>query len=69
MRNAAGVDELNDELNKDVPFEQRGIMQTMVHRVHRPFTMPGRPVRVDGRPTRVTPSPRPGEHTEQVLSD
>src|SRR5438552_3978830 len=58
-----------DELNKDVTFEQRGIMQTMVHPVHRPFKMPGWPVRVDGQPTRVTSSPMLGEHTEQVLSD
>jgi len=58
-----------DELNKDVTFEQRGIMQTMVHPVHRPFKMPGWPVRVDGRPTRVTSSPMLGEHTEQVLSE
>src|SRR5262249_39543935 len=58
-----------DELDKDVTFEQRGIMQTMVHPVHRPFKMPGWPVRVDGRPTRVTPSPMLGEHTEHVLSD
>jgi len=58
-----------DELNKDVTFEQRGIMQTMVHPVHRPFKMPGWPVRVDGRPTRVTSSPVLGEHTAQVLSD
>jgi formyl-CoA transferase len=58
-----------DELNKDVTFEQRGIMQTMVHPVHRPFKMPGWPVRVDGKPTRVTASPVLGEHTDQVLSD
>jgi formyl-CoA transferase len=58
-----------DELNKDVTFEQRGIMQTMVHPVHRPFKMPGWPVRVDGRPTRVTSSPMLGEHTEHVLSE
>ena len=58
-----------DELNKDVTFEQRGIMQTMVHPVHRPFKMPGWPVRVDGRPTRVTSSPMLGEHTEQVLGE
>ena len=32
-----------DELNKDVPFEQRGIMQTRVHPVHRPFKMPAGP--------------------------
>jgi formyl-CoA transferase len=58
-----------DELNKDVTFEQRGIMQTMLHPVHRPFKMPGWPVRVDGRPTRVTASPMLGEDTEQVLND
>jgi formyl-CoA transferase len=58
-----------DELNKDITFEQRGIMQTMVHPVHRPFKMPGWPVRVDGKPTRVTPSPTLGEHTESVLSE
>jgi formyl-CoA transferase len=58
-----------DELNKDVTFEQRGIMQTMVHPVHRPFKMPGWPVRVDGKPTRVTASPMLGEHTDRVLSE
>ena len=58
-----------DELNKDITFEQRGIMQTMVHPVHRPFKMPGWPVRVDGKPTRVTASPVLGEHTERVLSE
>jgi crotonobetainyl-CoA:carnitine CoA-transferase CaiB-like acyl-CoA transferase len=46
-----------DELNKDVTFERRGIMQTMVHPVHRPFKMPGWPVRVDGKATRITSSP------------
>jgi formyl-CoA transferase len=58
-----------DELNKDVTFEQRGIMQTMIHPVHRPFKMPAWPVRVDGKATRVKPSPMLGEHTDQVLSD
>jgi len=29
-----------DELNKDVTFEERAIMQTMVRPVHRPFKMP-----------------------------
>src|SRR5206468_2050816 len=58
-----------DELNKDVTFEQRGIMQTMIHPVHRPFKMPGWPVRVDGKATRITSSPMLGEHTDQVLSD
>jgi len=58
-----------DELNNDASFETRGIMQTMVHPVHRPFKMPAWPVRVDGKPTRVKASPMLGEHTSQVLSD
>src|SRR5437867_313494 len=58
-----------DELNKDVTFEQRGIMQTMIHPVHRPFKMPSWPVRVDGKATRITSSPMLGEHTDQVLSE
>jgi len=58
-----------DELNKDVTFEQRGVMQTMVHPVHRPFKMPGWPVRVDGKATRITSSPMLGEHTREVLSE
>ena len=58
-----------DELNKDITFEQRGVMQTMIHPVHRPFKMPGWPVRVDGKATRITSSPMLGEHTDQVLSD
>jgi formyl-CoA transferase len=57
------------ELNADESFEKRGIMQTMVHPVHRPFKMPTWPVRVDGKPTRLKPSPVLGEHTDQVLSD
>ena len=58
-----------DELNKDVTFGQRGIMQTMIHPVHRPFKMPAWPVRVDGKATRIKSSPMLGEHTDQVLSD
>ncbi|PWU25010.1 MAG: CoA transferase, partial [Candidatus Rokuibacteriota bacterium] len=54
---------------KDVTFEQRGIMQTMVHPVHRPFKMPAWPVRVDGKASRVTSSPVLGEHTEHVLGE
>ncbi|MGE0418138.1 MAG: CaiB/BaiF CoA transferase family protein [Acetobacteraceae bacterium] len=57
------------ELNADKTFEERGIMQTMVHPVHRPFKMPAWPVRVDGKPTRVKSSPVLGEHTDQVLSE
>ncbi|MDA1100459.1 MAG: CoA transferase [Proteobacteria bacterium] len=58
-----------DELNSDITFEQRGVMQTMVHPVHRPFKMPGWPVRVDGKATRIKASPMLGEHTDQVISD
>ena len=57
------------ELQNDVTFEQRGIMQTMVHPVHRPFKMPGWPVRVDGKPPTVKASPILGEHTTDVLSE
>jgi formyl-CoA transferase len=58
-----------DELNNDVTFEERGVMQTMVHPVHRPFKMPGWPVRVDGKATRLKSSPMLGEHTDEVISD
>jgi formyl-CoA transferase len=57
------------ELQADPTFEQRGIMQTMVHPLHRPFKMPGWPVRVDGKPSRIRSSPVLGEHTDSVLSD
>ena len=57
------------ELNNDVTFEQRGIMQTMIHPKHEPFKMPTWPVRVDGLPTRVEASPMLGQHTEEVLQD
>jgi len=58
-----------DELNADITFEQRGVMQTMVHPVHRPFKMPAWPVRVDGKAARLKTSPMLGEHTDQVISD
>jgi formyl-CoA transferase len=58
-----------DELNNDISFEQRGVMQTMIHPVHRPFKMPAWPVRVDGKATRVKASPMLGEHTDQVIGD
>lgn len=57
------------ELQNDVTFEQRGIMQTMVHPVHRAFKMPGWPVRVDGKPSRIKSSPVLGGNTEEVLSE
>jgi crotonobetainyl-CoA:carnitine CoA-transferase CaiB-like acyl-CoA transferase len=58
-----------DELNNDLSFEERGVMQTMVHPVHRPFKVPGWPVRVDGAAARIKPSPMLGEHTDNVISD
>ena len=57
------------ELQNDVTFEQRGIMQTMTHPLHRPFKMPGWPVRVDGKPSTLKPSPVLGQHTDAVLSE
>ena len=58
-----------DELNHEATFEERGVMQTMVHPVHEPFKMPGWPVRVDGRASRLKASPVLGEHTEEVVSE
>lgn len=58
-----------DELNKDVTFENRGVMQTMIHPKHDPFKMPAWPVRVDGKASRVVSSPMLGEHNEQVASE
>jgi crotonobetainyl-CoA:carnitine CoA-transferase CaiB-like acyl-CoA transferase len=58
-----------EELNSDTTFEDRGVMQTMVHPVHRPFKMPAWPVRVDGKAARLKASPVLGEHTEAVISD
>lgn len=57
------------ELNNDETFERRGVMQTMIHPVHRPFKMPVWPVRVDGKATRVRPSPMLGEHTDEVVGN
>jgi len=57
------------ELQNDVTFEQRGIMQTMVHPVHKPFKMPAWPVRVDGKPARIKHSPVLGANTAEVLGE
>ncbi|MEL0110190.1 MAG: CoA transferase [Rickettsiales bacterium] len=58
-----------EELYRDETFEQRGVMQTMVHPVHAPFKMPAWPVRVDGKATRLKASPMLGEHTEQIVDE
>ena len=57
------------ELNADTTFETRGIMQTMVHPVHRPFKMPTWPVRFDGAPPPIKPAPLLGEHTAEVFEE
>ena len=57
------------ELQHDATFETRGIMQTMVHPVHKPFKMPAWPVRVDGKPSRIKASPVLGANTAEVLGE
>src|SRR5262249_43243996 len=54
------------ELQSDLSFEKRGIMQVMEHPAG-PFKMPAWPVRVDGKPPRLAPSPLLGAHTGEVL--
>ncbi|MBL6598888.1 MAG: CoA transferase [Alphaproteobacteria bacterium] len=58
-----------DELNNDATFEERGVMQTMHHPIHKPFKMPAWPVRVDGAAVRLKASPVLGEHTDEVMDD
>lgn len=57
------------ELNADATLEERGVMQTMVHPVHRPFKMPAWPVRVDGKASRLKASPVLGEHVDEVMNN
>ena len=66
---AGAVLDTNELNNNDPSFEKRGVMQTMVHPVHRPFKMPAWPVRVDGKASRLSPSPVLGEHINEVMSD
>ncbi len=58
--------ELNDS---DPSFEERGVMQTMSHPIHRPFKMPAWPVRVDGKASRLKSSPVLGEHVDEIMSE
>ncbi len=58
--------ELNDS---DPSFEERGVMQTMSHPIHRPFKMPAWPVRVDGKASRLKSSPVLGEHIDEIMSE
>jgi len=55
------------ELQNDLTFEQRGIMQTIHHPTHGDFKMPAWPVRIDGKPPTVVTSPVLGQHTGEVL--
>ena len=56
------------ELQNDLSFEKRGIMQTIQHPTTGAVKMPAWPVRFDGTPPRVKPSPLLGEHSAEVLS-
>ncbi|MBT6275779.1 MAG: CoA transferase, partial [Chromatiales bacterium] len=44
-----------------------GIMQTVEHPTTGEIKMPAWPVRFDGAPPKVKPSPRLGEHVDEVL--
>jgi crotonobetainyl-CoA:carnitine CoA-transferase CaiB-like acyl-CoA transferase len=55
------------ELLADQSFRDRGIIQTVPHKVAGDYPMPAWPVRFGGRPPIVRPAPLLGEHTEDVL--
>ena len=55
------------ELMNDPSFDQRGIMQTIEHPVTGKVKMPAWPVRFDGAPPKVKPSPKLGQHVDDVL--
>ena len=55
------------ELMNDPSFAQRGIMQTIEHPVTGKVKMPAWPVRFDGAPPKVKPSPKLGQHVDDVL--
>ena len=56
------------ELMNDPSFEQRGIMQTIEHPATGKVKMPAWPVRFDGAPPKVKPSPKLGQHVDDVLT-
>lgn len=56
------------ELMNEPSFEARGIMQTIEHPTTGKVKMPAWPVRFNGAPPRVKPSPRLGEHVDDVLA-
>jgi formyl-CoA transferase len=55
------------ELMNEPSFDDRGIMQTIEHPTTGKVKMPAWPVRFDGAPIKVKPSPRLGEHADDVL--
>jgi len=55
------------ELQNDPSFEQRGIMQVM-HHPDGDWKCESWPVRFDGRPPELKPSPKLGQHTEEVFA-
>jgi len=55
------------ELMNDASFLERGIMQTVAHPTTGEVRMPAWPVRFDGAPPKLQPSPRLGQHVEDVL--
>lgn len=57
------------ELQNDVDFERRGIMQVMQHPACGDFKMPAWPVRHGGGTLPVAPAPLLGEHNEAVLRE
>jgi formyl-CoA transferase len=55
------------ELQNDPSFEKRGIMQVMQH-PDGDWKCETWPVRFDGRPPELKPSPKLGQHTEEVFA-
>jgi len=54
------------ELQNDLSFDKRGIMQVMKH-PDGDFKCETWPVRFDGKPPELLPSPKLGQHTEEVF--
>ena len=56
------------ELMNDPSLAERGIMQTIEHPTTGKVKMPAWPVRFDGKPIEVKPSPKLGQHVDDVLT-
>jgi crotonobetainyl-CoA:carnitine CoA-transferase CaiB-like acyl-CoA transferase len=55
------------ELQNDPSFEKRGIMQVMKH-PDGDWKCESWPVRFDGKPPELKPSPKLGQHTDEVFA-